>query len=154
MSTAILVISSHFIVPFHILIFSYLYTTDEVSGYHELGLLPWFIKSPVATTSGVMTPEFVTDLWTLGEKTSNAAAYTILIFSLQANRIGDEITLKGVSLKFMLEINERFSDVTFCILIVKASHGDNPTTANLFNSLSLNKVVDTINKERYSIIAQ
>ncbi len=101
-----------------------------------------------------MTPEFVTDLWTLGEKTSNAAAYTILIFSLQANRIGDEITLKGVSLKFMLEINERFSDVTFCILIVKASHGDNPTTANLFNSLSLNKVVDTINKERYSIIAQ
>jgi len=35
-----------------------------------------------------------------------------------ANRIGDEINLKGISFKFMLENNHRYSDVNFRILIV------------------------------------
>jgi hypothetical protein len=35
------------------------------------------------------------------------------------NRIGDEIALKGVKLKFMVELNERYSDVTFRMFVVK-----------------------------------
>lgn len=71
-----------------------------------------------------------------------------------ANRIGDEITLKGISLKFMLELNERFGDVTTRILIVRSARGDVPTTANLFVGLSVNKMMDRINTERYTILAQ
>lgn len=70
------------------------------------------------------------------------------------NRIGDEITLKGISLKFMLELNERYSDVTFRILVVRAARGDVPSAANLFTGLSGNKMMDTINRERYTIVAQ
>jgi hypothetical protein len=71
-----------------------------------------------------------------------------------ACRIGDEITLKGVSLKFMLELNERYSDVTVRIMVVKSARGDTPTDATLFTGLSANKMMDTINKERYAIVAQ
>lgn len=69
------------------------------------------------------------------------------------NRIGDEITLRGLSIRTMLEINERYSDVTFRIFVVKSAKGDTPTRATLFNGLSGNKMLDTINKERYTILA-
>lgn len=70
------------------------------------------------------------------------------------SRIGDKITLRGVGLRMMLELNERYSDVTFRILVVKAARGDTPTRATLFNGESGNKMLDSINKERYTILAQ
>jgi len=69
-------------------------------------------------------------------------------------RIGDKINLRGVSLKFMLELNERYSDVTFRILVVKCAHGDIPTRASLFNGESGNKMMDSLNREKYTIISQ
>lgn len=69
------------------------------------------------------------------------------------NRIGDKITLRGIKLKGMVELNERYSDVTIRILVVRAAKGDVPTRATLFNGVSGNKMLDTINTERYSIIA-
>lgn len=70
------------------------------------------------------------------------------------NRIGDEINLKGVSIKMMVELNERYSDVTFRLLIVKCAKGDTPTRATLFTGLSGNKMIDTLNTERYTILTQ
>lgn len=69
-------------------------------------------------------------------------------------RVGDTINLIGVKLGMMLELNERYSDVTFRILVVKCAKGDAPTRANLFNGLSGNKMLDTLNKERFTVIAQ
>lgn len=74
--------------------------------------------------------------------------------SNQDCRIGDEIKLKGVSLKMMVELNERYSDVTFRLLVIKAAKGDVPTRATLFNGLSQNKMMDTINTERYTVMFQ
>jgi len=68
------------------------------------------------------------------------------------NRIGDEIDLKGVAFKFMLENNVRYPDVTFRIMVIKSAKGDVPTTATLFNGLSGNKMMDTFNKERYTLL--
>ena len=67
-------------------------------------------------------------------------------------RIGDEINLKGMSLKFMAELNERYSDVTFKLFIVKSAKGDVPTSATMFNGISGNKMIDTFNRERYTKI--
>lgn len=86
----------------------------------------------VATTQGTQNPDDNTGL----------------------NRIGDQIQLQGVSLKFMVELNERYSDVTFRLMIVKCARGDNPTRATLFNGASGNKMLDTINKDRYTIISE
>lgn len=69
-------------------------------------------------------------------------------------RIGDRIKLKGVSLRMMLELNERYSDVTFRIIVIRTARGDNPTRATLFNNESGNKMLDSLNKERYTILAQ
>ena len=68
-------------------------------------------------------------------------------------RIGDDINLRGVSIKFMAELNERYSDVTFRFMVVKSAKGDTPTTATLFNGISGNKMIDTFNSERFTIIA-
>lgn len=69
-------------------------------------------------------------------------------------RIGDEISLKGASLKMMVELNERYSDVTFRLMVVKAAKGDTPTRATLFNGLSGNKMLDSVNTERYTVLHQ
>jgi len=70
------------------------------------------------------------------------------------NRIGDEVSLRGLSIKTMLEINERYSDITCRIFVVKSAKGDTPTRANFFNNLSGNKMLDTINTERFTVLAQ
>jgi len=70
------------------------------------------------------------------------------------NRIGDEINLKGVAFKFMLENDHRFSDTTFRIMVIKSAKGDTPTSATLFNGLSGNKMMDTFNSERYTLLFQ
>jgi hypothetical protein len=54
----------------------------------------------------------------------------------------------------MLELNERYSDVTVRIMVVKSARGDTPTTATLFANLSINKMMDSINRERHTIVAQ
>lgn len=76
------------------------------------------------------------------------------ILSSTDNRIGDEINLKGVSVKMMVELNERYSDVTFRLMVIKCSKGDVPTRNTLYTGLSGNKMIDTLNLERYTIIAQ
>jgi hypothetical protein len=68
------------------------------------------------------------------------------------NRVGDKITLTGLSVKCMFELNERYSMATFRIFIVKSAKGDVPSSFNLWNGLSANKMIDSFNKERYTIL--
>lgn len=70
------------------------------------------------------------------------------------NRIGDKINVKGVKIKMMVELNERYSDVSFRLMVVRCARGDTPTRATLFNGLSGNKMIDTINSERYTVLFQ
>lgn len=70
-----------------------------------------------------------------------------------SNRIGDKINLKGLSVKIMFELNERYSMGTFRIFIIKSAKGDVPTINNIFNNLSGNKMIDTLNRERFTFLA-
>lgn len=69
-----------------------------------------------------------------------------------SNRIGDQIKLKGVAFKMMVELNERYSDITMRLIIVKSAKGDVPSRATLFQGQSGNKMLDTFNQERYSVL--
>jgi len=89
-------------------------------------------NNPLATTPGVYDP-------------ANANS---------TNRIGDQITLLKAKFCMMLELNERYSDVSYRIMIVKSARGDTPTDSTLWNNLSGNRMLDTINYERYTIIYQ
>ena len=70
------------------------------------------------------------------------------------NRIGDKITLTKVECRGMLELDGRYTDVTYRIMVVKSAKGDTPTSATMFQGLSGNKMLDNFNYERYSIIYQ
>lgn len=70
------------------------------------------------------------------------------------NRIGDKINCRGVKIKMMVELNERYSDVTFRLFVVRCARGDTPTRDTLFTGLSGNKMLDTIQHERYTILFQ
>ena len=68
------------------------------------------------------------------------------------NRIGDKITLMNVQVKGMIELNERYSDVGVKVMVVKSAKGDIPTDANLWQGASANKLLDTFNTERFTIL--
>lgn len=71
-----------------------------------------------------------------------------------ANRIGDTINLRGLSIKLMAELNERYSDVTFRLMVVKSARNDVPDRASLFVGQSGNKMLDKFNNERFSMLYQ
>jgi len=69
-------------------------------------------------------------------------------------RIGDEINIRGVSLKFMFELNERYSDVTHRIMVIRAARGDTVDASTIFNGDSGNHLMASFNKERFTLIGQ
>jgi len=72
--------------------------------------------------------------------------------AVQGNRIGDKITLVGVKFTMMLELNERYSDVSFRLMVIRSAKGDTPTTTTLWQGASGNKMLDTFNTERFSLL--
>jgi len=67
-------------------------------------------------------------------------------------RIGDKITLTGVSFKMMVELHEAWSDVTLRMMVVRSAKGDVPSISTLWQGATGNKMLDTFNTERYSIL--
>lgn len=68
------------------------------------------------------------------------------------NRIGDEIYLRGVSIRFVLELARFHSDCTFRVMLVRSAKNDTPNVTSLFNGLSACKMIDTTNNERFTIM--
>ena len=68
------------------------------------------------------------------------------------NRIGDEVNLRGISLKFLVEQQVYLADVTYRFMIIKSAKGDTPTDNTLFSGLSGAKIIDQINIERYTVV--
>lgn len=68
------------------------------------------------------------------------------------NRIGDEVNVRGLSIRFMMDMALNHSDVTFRAMIIKSAKGDTPTIDTLFCGLSPCKLLDNINTERYSVV--
>ena len=61
------------------------------------------------------------------------------------NRLGDEVALKGVSIKFVMELPVYMSDVTYRVMLIKSAKGDFPNTTTLFAGLSSCKLIDPKN---------
>jgi len=72
--------------------------------------------------------------------------------SATGKRIGDKVTLQRVVIKGMLELNERYSDVSVKIVVIKSAKSDTPTQATLWQGASGNKMLDTFNTERFTIL--
>jgi len=89
-------------------------------------------SSPLYTTQGVKDPE-----------TTNVEC-----------RIGDEVTPVSLSIRFMVALYPQYNVIHFRWLLIRSPQNDIPTKANLFKGLSVNKQLDEIDTERYTIIKQ
>lgn len=69
-------------------------------------------------------------------------------------RVGDRVTVKGLLLKGMVECALNRPKVFVRLMLIKYAKSDDPTTATLFKGDSGNKMIDQINTDRYSILAQ
>lgn len=61
---------------------------------------------------------------------------------------------KGVSFRFMLENPADRPYVIYRFMIVRAAHGQNPDRTNLFEGVSGNKMIDYIDKDRFTVCFQ
>jgi hypothetical protein len=71
-----------------------------------------------------------------------------------ANRIGDQITVKSVVFKLFIENALNRPKVFYDIMLVRCAKGDVVSTATLFKGNAGNKMIDMIDRERYSIVAR
>lgn len=70
------------------------------------------------------------------------------------NRVGDQVNLKGVSIKMFLENALGRAKVHYRIMLVRGAKGETFNRANLFCGACTNKMLDPFNKERFTIISQ
>lgn len=71
----------------------------------------------------------------------------------QGQRIGDQVTFKGIAVRMMLQNQAQRPKVFYRIMVVRSAKADAPTRATLFKGLSGNKMIDQFNTERYTILA-
>jgi len=71
-----------------------------------------------------------------------------------SNRIGDQVSIKGVMFKLFIENALNRPKVFYDIMLIKFAKGDNPTTTTLYKGNAGNKMIDMIDKERYTVVAR
>lgn len=72
----------------------------------------------------------------------------------QGNRIGDQYNVRGVMIKAFFENALARSKVFYRVMLLRGAKGETFSRANLFKGDSDNKMIDQINTERFTIIAQ
>ena len=71
-----------------------------------------------------------------------------------ANRVGDQITVKGFGLTLYLENALGRPRVYYRIMIVRCAKGDTIDRSTFFKGNCDNKMIDQVNTERFTIVAQ
>lgn len=69
-------------------------------------------------------------------------------------RIGDQITASGLLIRGMFENAFERSRVHYRVMLVKCSKGDTIDDATFMQNITGNKLIDQLNTERFTIIAQ
>lgn len=100
----------------------------------ENGEITYLDNSPFATSQGTADPQ---------------ATRT-------GNRIGDEVTPVGLSIKFMVNLWQRQSSAHFRWMLIRHTPGDLPTDDTLFQfaDMNINRQLLSVDTERFTIIAQ
>ena len=70
------------------------------------------------------------------------------------NRVGDQISLKGMTIKFLLENPIDRCNTHYRIMLLRGAKGETFDRSTIFKNDSANKLLDVINTERFTVIAQ
>lgn len=71
-----------------------------------------------------------------------------------ANRIGDRISIKGLMIKGFIENAAQRPKVYYRVMLTRSAKGDTINRTTLFKGDSGNKMIDQVDTERFTIIAQ
>lgn len=74
-------------------------------------------------------------------------------FTANANRIGDQISVKGIMFKGFFENSLSRPNVHYRLYLVRCAKGDVPTRATFYKGNANNKIIDQIDTERWTIVA-
>lgn len=69
-------------------------------------------------------------------------------------RVGDKVSVKGLMIRAFLENALSRPKVWWRVMLIKAAKGDLPTRTTLFKNDSDNKMIDQLNTERFTVVAQ
>jgi len=70
------------------------------------------------------------------------------------NRIGDTITVKNVTFKLFIENALNRPRVFYDIMLIKMAKGDTLNTTTLYKGNAGNKMIDLIDRERFTVLAR
>ena len=68
-------------------------------------------------------------------------------------RIGDQVTVKGLTVKAMFETSLGRATVFFRVMLLRGAKGETFGRDQIFKNASANKMIDMVNTERFSIVA-
>lgn len=109
-------------------------------------------ESRGVTLTNVQLPH--NNLYVLTANPLNTGNGTQDVMTGVGDRIGDRITIRGLKATFFLEGAISRSKVYFRVMLVKMAKGETLTRATLFTGSAANKMIDTVNTERFTILAQ
>ena len=69
-------------------------------------------------------------------------------------RIGDQVTLRGLAATWFVEGSLQRSKVHFRIMLLKGPRGASFNRDDIFKGMTGNKLIDQINTEKYTVVAQ
>jgi len=70
------------------------------------------------------------------------------------NRVGDKITVKGLLIKGFMENALSRSKVFYRVMLLRGAKGEPFDRASVFKNVTTNKMIDQVNNERYTVVAQ
>lgn len=85
-------------------------------------------------------------------KTTNGVSDPLSVQTL--NRIGDQVSPVGLSIKFMVGLTPQQTQCTFLHMLVRGPAGFLPTMDNLFVGAVSNKQIDSIDSEFWTVISR
>lgn len=114
--------------------------------------ITWKLES-TALSKNYMSHNQVT-LWSQNPLQVSQGAADSMAEGNQANRIGDQITIKGMMVKGFFENALSRPKVFYRVMLIRAAKGDTISRDTLFKGNCSNKMMDQVNTERFTIVAQ
>lgn len=114
--------------------------------------ITWKLES--TTSTKYETPHNNLLAWTQNPFQVSQGAFDTTSAGNAANRIGDQITVKGFMMTLFLENALNRPKVFYRVMLVRCAKGDTPDRTTFFKGNCDNKMIDQVNTERYTIVAQ
>lgn len=116
--------------------------------------ITWKLESTGTGAARVFLPHNNVYLWTQNMFQVSQGATDNMQEGNQVNRIGDRINVRGLMITGFFENALERSKVHYRVMLIRCAKGDTIDRSTLFKNNCNNKMIDQVNTERFTIVAQ